>query len=261
MSIKSVIGCYRGLKDQLTQGKKVKLGLGLDNYFVMAPGEILVMMARAGVGKTAWACNVTHNLIEQGYQVLFFSLEMTSAQILLRLLQLYYGLPKAIVEEGIKDEGVSFMKEFTEFATDLHIEEQNNLDVGDIRLKTNQVNPDVIVIDYLQYIRGYGNSPYEKATNTILALKGLAKSEDIPIIVLSQTSRAGGSGDTPVSMNMARDTGAIEETADYLLGAWRDEKGEIPCKILKNRHGPFGTILYNFEPHIMRFNYRGNGGY
>ena len=245
----------------MTQGKKVKLGLGLDNYLVMAPGEILVMMARAGVGKTAWAVNVTHNLIEQGYQVLFFSLEMTDAQILLRLLQLYYGLPRAIIEDGIKDEGVSFMKEFTEFATDLHIESQNNLTVGDIRLKTNQVNPDVIFIDYLQYVKGFGSSPYEKATGTVMALKALAKSEDVPIIVLSQTSRAGGSGDTPVSMNMARDTGAIEETADYLLGAWRNEQGQIPCRILKNRHGAVGTVTYDFEPHIMRFNYRGNGGF
>jgi len=263
LGTKTIRGALHNFRRQLEQGKKVRLGLGLDRFFTLQPGEILVFMARAGVGKTAWAVNILQNLMEQGYRVMFFSLEMSDVQILLRLAQLYYGRPKHIIEEGYKREGDGYLEEMLSAYDDFIIEDTNALTTGEVKWKTKMVAPDVIVIDYLQYLRAQGSEDgsYAKATRNMLNLKALAKDVEIPLIVLSQTSRAGGSGDTPISMEMGRDTGAIEETADYLLGAWRKDDDTIQCRVLKNRHGRLGTVLWTFEADVMRFIFKDEEGY
>ena len=262
MATKTVRGCFQNLQEQLKIGRRIKLGLGLDDYFRMSPGEILIMMARAGVGKTAWACNLINALVEQGCRVLFFSMEMTGESILLRLASLYYAVPQGTIKDWAKEEPEQ-LDEFFSVYRDLTVDDTNALTPKDINIRTRTADPDVVIVDYLQYIRGWGQGAYEKATNAVIGLKAMAKSQGVPVIALSQTSRAGGDGTVPINMDMARDTGAIEETADYLLGMWRDrdEVDKRHCSLLKNRHGRLCHFVYFYNAPLMRFNYRGNGGY
>lgn len=64
-----------------------------------------------------------------------------------------------------------------------------------------------------------------------------------------------------MSMDMGRDTGAIEETADYLLGAWRKDDSTIACRVLKNRHGRLGTVFWTFEADVMKFVFEAEEGW
>jgi replicative DNA helicase len=117
----------------------------------------------------------------------------------------------------------------------------------------------VIGIDYLGLMDGPGTNTYETISRLAVGTKNIAKLLNIPVILLSQVSRKGGSGQSEISLDMGRDSGAIEEGADFVLGLWqqpRDEKDvdvwaeglpgektqiDLICKILKNRKGSAGT--------------------
>jgi replicative DNA helicase len=127
------------------------------------------------------------------------------------------------------------------------IETEKNVKVG------------VIGIDYLGLMDGPGSNTYETVSRLATGTKNIAKLLNIPVILLSQVSRKGGSGQSEISLDMGRDSGAIEEGADFVLGLWqqqRDEKDtdvwtdglpdgesqiDLICKILKNRKGPAGS--------------------
>jgi replicative DNA helicase len=110
----------------------------------------------------------------------------------------------------------------------------------------------VIGVDYLGLMDGQGQGEYEIVSKLARDLKGLAKLLNIPVIVISQTSRKAGSGDVEVSLDMGRGSGAIEESADFVLGLYQVEEPKLSvesdepayrliCKILKNRKGPKGS--------------------
>jgi replicative DNA helicase len=110
----------------------------------------------------------------------------------------------------------------------------------------------VIGIDYLGLMEGKGQGEYEIVSKLARDCKGLAKLLDLPIIVVAQTSRKAGSGDIEISLDMGRGSGAIEESADFVLGLFQVEKKRLSveddepdfdliCKILKNRKGPKGS--------------------
>ena len=127
------------------------------------------------------------------------------------------------------------------------IETEKNVKVG------------VIGIDYLGLMDGPGSNTYETISRLATGTKNIAKLLNIPVILLSQVSRKGGSGQSEISLDMGRDSGAIEEGADFVLGLWqqpRDEKDVdvwaeglpdektqtgLICKVLKNRKGPAGS--------------------
>ena len=127
------------------------------------------------------------------------------------------------------------------------IEREKNVKIG------------VIGIDYLGLMDGPGSNTYETTSRLATGAKNIAKLLNVPVIMLSQVNRKGGSGHSEISLEMGRDSGAIEEGADFVLGLWkqpRDEKdmdiwanglsegpGEIDliCKILKNRKGSEGS--------------------
>jgi replicative DNA helicase len=110
----------------------------------------------------------------------------------------------------------------------------------------------VIGIDYLGLMGGPGKNEYEKISELARNCKRLAKLLDIPVIVIAQTSRKAGSGDVEISLDMGRGSGAIEESADFVLGLFQAERVllsteddepeyDLVCKVLKNRKGPKGS--------------------
>ena len=106
----------------------------------------------------------------------------------------------------------------------------------------------IIGIDYLGLMDGPGSNAYESMTRLAKGMKSTAKLIGLPLIVLCQTSRKGGTGYQEVSLDMARDSGAVEESADFCLGLWQNdlsdaviEQKQLICKILKNRKGAAGS--------------------
>ena len=96
-----------------------------------------------------------------------------------------------------------------------------------------------MLIDYLGYIRDTeSGSAYDKVSRTAKGIKALAKRANIRIVLLCQTSRAGEDGTVPVMLHHLRDSGAIEESADNVLGLWHaQETGRLHGELLKARHG------------------------
>lgn len=112
--------------------------------------------------------------------------------------------------------------------------------------------PDLVFVDYLGYwARGYGGEAYERTTSAVMGLKSMAKEYRIPILAPHQVNRGNKAG-TEVGLSDARDSGSVEETADFLLSlAALDQKnihnsqrtGKVEMKILKSRHGGVGTSV------------------
>ena len=118
----------------------------------------------------------------------------------------------------------------------------------------------VVGIDYLGLLDGPGHNEYEMVSRLATGMKNMAKLMNLPVVVLSQTSRQGGSGNSEITLNMGRGSGAIEEGADFVLGLWQRQESdgvtatrELICKILKNRKGPAGSAWnLDLDPKTFR---------
>jgi 5S rRNA maturation endonuclease (ribonuclease M5) len=239
--LKSVMQALVGHRSRPTSGLKTGFS-GLDAAFLpgLLPGQVMVMLAKTGVGKTVLLCNLAYNLRRR--RVLFITLEMTAEEIWVRLARIYRFYEPFASDESIAaaysnlricdanrlDEAafLALVEEFTE-------------DVGD--------RPEIAFVDYLgYYARGRkGGSQYEKVTDAIMQLKAEAKSHGLIIVTPAQVNRLAQDG-KPIDTDDARDSGAIEETADLLVGVWRSDdaldvmglpNAKLHMKILKSRHG------------------------
>lgn len=215
----------------------------------LLPGQVLVVLAKTGAGKTVWLCNLAYN--QREHRILFFSLEMTREEVYDRLQRIYlFHHPKATTSEidyayrnvWICDENRLGEREFENLVAEF------TLEVG--------APPEVCYVDYLgYYARGArGNSPYEKATNAVMDLKRIAKANRMVIITPSQVNRVAKEG-KPIDLDDARDSGAVEETADFLLALFRPDdavsaegnpnqippSGKVNVSVLKSRHGGKGN--------------------
>lgn len=209
----------------------------------MRPGQVMVVLAKTGTGKTIFLCNLAYNM--RAHKVLFLSLEMTKEECYERLRRIFlhhhprasdYELEQAMAGIFICDENRLGDRDLSTLVDEFEIE--------------SGVRPDVVFVDYLgYYARGQqGNSPYEKTTNAIMQLKAEAKAGRFVCIVPAQVNRGTKEG-KPIDLDDARDSGAIEETADFLISLWRpddalqaeiinmQQSGKTKMTILKSRHG------------------------
>ncbi len=230
------------------------------------PGQVMGVMARAGVGKTAFAINAIHNVFarEDPHAVLFLSLEMPAAEVVARLFSIDSGEPAARLEAYLeKSDADPRLAAWTRRYQDLVIFDRAGLSMPDI-CRTYQEAVEylgqeipLVIIDYLQLLRAPGPTAYERTSRLARQLKEAAKAMNTVLVVLIQTSRVGGTGREPVTLTAARDSGAIEEALDYLIAIWRPEMGRggvepLKVALLKNRHGPTGEVRLWFDPRTLR---------
>jgi replicative DNA helicase len=243
----------------------------------VAGGEVLIIIARAGSFKTAMLQNLLWGYVQNSaWGAIFFSIEMPVASVTERYHTIIRGTPGRDIEELYlaTKEGASQIREGLENA---FTSELKNLFVvpsrvcvmdiaAYIRLIERQfkVKVGVIGIDYLGLMDGPGQGEYEIVSKLAKDIKGLAKLLNIPVIFITQTSRKAGSGDVEIELDMARGSGAIEESADVVLGLFQVEKSRLStesrepdfdliCKILKNRKGKkFSRWLLHLDPSNLR---------
>jgi replicative DNA helicase len=232
------------------------------------PGQVMGIMGRAGVAKTAIAINVIANIFRRSdaHPVLFFSLEMPSAEVVARLYCIDNGeTPERLDAYLSKAQGDPRLAAWTRRYRDLVIVDEGGLKIDDLGVIYKESEAylgkriPLVLIDYLGLLRGPGPNSYERISNVSRELKNTAKRLSCSVLVLIQTSRQGGTGGDRVTLTMARDSGAIEEAVDFLLGVWRPElserggpEGELIMSVLKNRHGPTGESSFYFDKNTLK---------
>lgn len=242
----------------------------------MQPGELIVVAARPSMGKTALALNIMeHVALDSKKNVAFFSLEMVNHQLGVRLLSSVSRINQQRVKSGrIYD---AEWQRITDALGKLKfcgiwLDEESTLTVNEIRARARLMQREsgglsLVVVDYLQLIQGTGktdNRAYEVAEIS-RGLKLLAKELMCPVIALSQLNR--GLEQRPNRrpiMSDLRDSGGIEQDADWIVFIYRDEvynpdspdKGIAELIIGKQRNGPTGTVFVNFKGDCTRFDNR-----
>jgi replicative DNA helicase len=259
------------------------------------PSDLIILAARPAVGKTAFALNLVRNaaLSSKQVPVAFFSLEMSSAQLVQRVLSAESEIWLEKISRGKMEEHEMkqlYAKGIQKLAqAPIFIDDTAALNVFELRAKArrlkNKHNIGMIIIDYLQLMSGGGgkNVNREQEISTISRnLKTLAKELMIPIIALSQLSRAVETrkeGNKMPQLSDLRESGAIEQDADMVMFIYRPEyyditsnemgesnKGETHVRIAKHRNGSLETIKLRAQLHIQKFvemeddNFGGIGG-
>ncbi len=264
----------------LSQMKSTQQGVtGVSTGFVqfdemtsgMQKSDLLILAGRPSMGKTALALNIALNSWRNGHAVGIFSLEMSSEQLVLRMLSSESCIPyQKIRNAQLSSE--EFM-EMTDTAARLaeakiFIDDTPSLNIMELRAKArklkSQVDLELIVIDYLQLLNSHQR--HENRTQEISAisrsLKALAKELDIPVLALSQLSRSLETRmDKRPMLSDLRESGAIEQDGDVIFFVYRDvvynPDTEYPdhAEIIigKQRNGPVGSFHVGFHGEIARF--------
>jgi replicative DNA helicase len=245
--------------------------------------DLIILAARPSVGKTAFALNLArHAALHSGKPtpVAFFSLEMSSSQLVQRILSAESEIDLEKISRGRLQEYEmkQLYKRGIEKLTKapIYIDDSASLNIFELRAKcrrlVNKFHVGIIIIDYLQLMSGSAdrNSNREQEISKISRdLKGLAKELNIPIIALSQLSREvekRKEGNKMPQLSDLRESGAIEQDADLVMFLYRPEyhemnanehgestKGETHVKISKHRNGSLETIKLRALLHIQKF--------
>ncbi|MGH9406291.1 MAG: replicative DNA helicase [Terriglobia bacterium] len=226
-------------------------------------GELIVIAARPSLGKTALALNMAaHAATTQRKSAAIFSLEMSKESLLIRLLCSEGRIDSHKLRTGFAshDDWGKMSKALGRLAdAPLYIEDTPALSIMQIRAKSRRLKAekglDLVIVDYLQLITGHGRfeNRNQEVSYISRSLKGIAKELGVPVVALSQLSRApeAGKGRAP-ELSDLRDSGAIEQDADVVIfirrgAAEMDDLG-IPTEleIAKQRNGPTGSFKLVF---------------
>lgn len=263
-------------REEAEKGDEGKIFTGykdIDSYLVggMKPTEVVFLYGRSGAGKTTFANNLIYNFImQQEKRVLFHSLEVSRKHIVPQFVQRHNGLTKnqaeRLIVSGEADDRL--IQLITTMDEQIRIIDRPGQSIEDIDTYISSANKvvfdkpvDIVVIDYFQYLRMKGANTYDKTSAAAKELKELAKRQNVLVIALTQVNRSEGKdGSEKLSLQSARDSGAIEESGDYVFGLYRPAanaklteeerqavQNEMYCQILKNRWGVIGESELYFE--------------
>ncbi len=246
----------------------------LDNAIAgLNKSDLILLAARPGMGKSSMALNMLlHAGKFSGKSVVYFSLEMSREQLAMRLIsnESFVDLKKLITGKLNEDDwGKIAAASAALNQTNILIDDTPRLTVADMNAKCRRVdNLGLVVIDYLQLMtsaggpgRG-GDNRQQVVSDMSRALKIMAKELDVPVLCLSQLSRANESrADKRPMLSDLRESGAIEQDADIVMFLYRDDyynddsetHNLAECIIAKNRHGETGTVELQWLPEYTTF--------
>lgn len=236
------------------------------------PSDLVILAARPAMGKTAFALNLALNAAKSNKSILIFSLEMSSSQLFQRFIAMEAGIGLQKIRTGFLSEndwGRMGLASETLMKTQLNIADLPNATVMEIRTVARRMKAagklDMILIDYLQLIKGNSGkneNRQQEISDISRSLKGIARELDVPIIALSQLSRATEQrADRRPMLSDLRESGAIEQDADMVAFLYRDDyyneeseaKGITEIIIGKQRNGPVGTVKLRFFHELTKF--------
>ncbi len=264
--------------EQREQNKGALLGVDTGFYDLNAmtsgfqKSDLIVIAARPSMGKTALCLNIAENIgIAQKKVVAIFSLEMSKEQVVQRMVcsrasvdanKMRFG---QLQQEDWTRLGVAFgdLGDAKIFIDDTPVLGVMEMKAKARRLKAEQGELGLVMIDYLQLMEGTKpDNRVQEIADISRGLKGFARELDVPVIALSQLSRAveARQNKRPMLSDL-RESGSIEQDADIVMFIYRDEyynpetqnKGEAELLIAKQRNGPTGKVTLLFQPNITKF--------
>ena len=266
------------------QGREVT---GLATHYIefdrmtsgLQESELTIIAARPSMGKTAWAINIAENAAVRGGKVVaVFSLEMSKASLLRRMLASQALVNSKAIQTGMlmredRAKLINGLERLME--SKMFIDDTPGITLAEMRAKARRLKQqhgalDLIVIDYLQLMTGSAGAQkgFENRTQEVSAisrgLKALAKEMRVPVVALSQLSRASEQrgGDKKPLLSDLRESGSIEQDADVVCFIHREEyydrenedlKGKAEIIIAKQRNGPTGSIQLAYLADYTRF--------
>jgi len=274
------------------QGREVT---GLATHYIefdrmtsgLQESELIIIAARPSMGKTAWAINIAENAAVRGGKVVaVFSLEMSKASLLRRMLASQALVNSKAIQTGMlmRDDRAKLINGLERLMeSKMFIDDTPGITLAEMRakarrLKQQQGQLDLIVIDYLQLMTGSVGAHqkgFENRTQEVSAisrgLKALAKEMKVPVVALSQLSRASEQrgGDKKPLLSDLRESGSIEQDADVVCFIHREEyydrenedlKGKAEIIIAKQRNGPTGSLHLAYLADYTRFENLQAGG-
>ena len=259
------------------QKQRVLTGIQeIDDYTNgLTKGNLIILAARPGMGKTSFALRIARNVSETK-KVIFFSLEMTVRELSVKLVAMETGIPLKSLNKGeISDEIwkkiITSFKNIKNVGANLIIDDTPASTIERIKSKIIEIgDADLIIIDYLHLIRMENSTGNDFFDLTIISreLKNLAKEFDVPVICLSQLSRACEQrADHRPTLSDLRGSGSIEQDADIVFMLYRSDyyitreefmngkeyTNSCECIIAKNRHGSTGTVIMHWDPNNTNF--------
>jgi replicative DNA helicase len=296
--IGEIVASSFGSIDKLyEQGREIT---GLATHYIefdrmtsgLQESELIIIAARPSMGKTAWAINIAQNAaVRDNKIVAVFSLEMSKESLLRRLLASEALVNSRKIQTGFlprEDRGKLMAALERLMESKLYIDDTPGITLGEMRAKARRLRQqqgglDMIVIDYLQLMTGsvgVGQKKFENRTQEVSAvsrgLKALAKELKVPVVALSQLSRASEQrgGDKKPMLSDLRESGSIEQDADVVCFIHRDSyynkdengeedpesKGKAEIIIAKQRNGPTGSVHLAYLADYTRFENLASGG-
>lgn len=233
-------------------------------------GQMTIIAARPGVGKSALAVDfMRHASIKMGVPSLMFSLEMSALELNQRVMAAESSVNLGrIIDGNLSQEEWAALGDTAERISKapLYVDESADATMMDIvakaRMWVQQHNVGLIVVDYLQLLRQDGQQSREQEVATYSrAMKMLAKSCNVPVIVLSQLNRDSVKHNRKPQVSDLRESGALEQDADVVMLMWRpdaenadhERAGEMELIVGKNRHGRTGEVVFAHQLHYSRF--------
>ncbi len=238
----------------------------------MQPSDLVLIAARPSMGKTAFVLNIAQNVaFKEGLPVAVFSLEMSKEQLINRMFSLESSVDAQKLRTGsLNDQEWERLLESAGVIgrSKLIIDDTPGISIAEMRSKCRKYKLEqglsMIIIDYLQLMSGSGRSDsrQQEISDISRSLKALARELSVPVLALSQLSRAVEQRpDHRPMLSDLRESGAIEQDADVVMFIYRDDyydhdskdKGISEIIIAKQRNGPIGTVKLAWLPEYTKF--------
>jgi replicative DNA helicase len=283
LPIRQILGDTFKLIESYSKGEIIGVPTGFKDFDALTSGfqktDLIILAGRPAMGKTALALSMLANAaIDYKKTVAFFSLEMGREQLVQRIL-----CRQAQVNMHMLRTGRLPQRDFPKLGlasgpiseSKIFIDDHPALNILELRAKCRRLKAqhglDMVMVDYLQLMQGAGRQEnrQQEISQISRGLKGLAKELAIPVVALSQLSRAveQRTGDGEPKLSDLRESGAIEQDADLVMFVYRDEvynkeaeKGKAKIILAKQRNGPIGDVPLTFISDYASFaNYSGRG--
>ena len=270
------------LEEMAKNGKDITgIPTGFIDFDKMTSGlhanELIILAARPGMGKTAFALNIAVNAaIQSGKSVAVFNLEMSAEQLMFRMISAQGAVDGKKLRTGkLNNDDWKKVNEAMTVLSEapIFIEDTPGITIGELRAKCRRLaeksDLGLIIIDYLQLLSGgsgYGSNRQQEVSDISRNLKTMAMELGVPVIALAQLSRSvEGREDKRPMLSDLRESGSIEQDADLVGFLYRDDyykrkegEAENPISLVelivaKHRAGANGTILLQFEKNISEF--------
>ena len=262
---------YFGLETKFIELDKVTSGL--------QNSDLILLAARPSMGKTAFALNIASNIAmgvgsNPPRPVAIFSLEMSKEQLAQRLLSSYSGIDAQMLKTGRlnREDWINLPKYINDIANSkLYIDDTPGLNVMELRSRARHLQAtkglDLLIIDYLQLMQGRKSKSGEanrqqEISEISRSLKALARELNVPVIALSQLSRAVEMrAEKKPQLSDLRESGSLEQDADIVMFLYREDyynaqtENKNLCELIiaKHRNGPTQTINLQFNKNLIRF--------